>query len=284
MNTLLKRFLQFVPDKPYICLQYFRSFHRFPDLKNPKTFTEKLQWNKLYDRNPIYTVMADKILVKDYVGKIIGPEYIIPTLKIWQNVNDISLEDLPDKFIIKCNHNSHSKALCTNKSTFDLDAVKKELGPHLHANGFWYGREWPYKNITPCVFAEQLLESPDGDLKDYKVMCFNGKAKLVMLNSNRFLGELEEAIYDLEWNKTDITQGYTSSKTYPKPENFEEMIQLSELLAKDISHVRVDWYNINGQLFFGEMTFFDGSGFVPFDNPEHDLLLGSWVSLGEKHE
>lgn len=275
------RLSRLIPDKLYVSLVYYKHFQKFPDLKNPQTFTEKLQWNKLYNRNPQYTVMADKILAKDYVGKKIGYEYIIPTLKVWDDPAAISLDELPDKFIMKCNHDSHSKALCTDKVTFDLDAVRRALAPRLKANAFWYGREWPYKNIKPYIFAEQLLESPDGDLKDYKVMCFNGKAKLIMLNANRFLGELEEALYDLDWKKTDITQGYPCSKDFEKPKNFEEMIRLSEVLAEGINHVRVDWYNIEGKLFFGELTFFDGSGFVPFANPEHDLLLGSWMGLTE---
>lgn len=280
---MIKRFVKKIgrvlPDKLYISLVYFRHFHRFPDWKNPKTFTEKQQWNKLYNRNPLYTTMVDKILVKDYVGKLIGEEYIIPTLKVWEDASDISLDELPDKFILKCNHDSKSKQRCVDKATFDLSLAKKELNRHLKKNAFWYGREWPYKNVKPCVFAEKLIESPDGDLKDYKVMCFNGKAKLIMLNSNRFHGELEEAMYDLDWNKTDITQGYPSESTFEKPENLDEMLRLSEQLAKGINHVRVDWYNVNGKIYFGELTFFDGSGFVPFDNPEHDLLLGSWIDL-----
>ena len=147
------RLSRLIPDKLYVSLVYYKHFQKFPDLKNPQTFTEKLQWNKLYNRNPQYTVMADKILAKDYVGKKIGYEYIIPTLKVWDDPAAISLDELPDKFIMKCNHDSHSKALCTDKVTFDLDAVRRALAPRLKANAFWYGREWPYNNIKPYIFV-----------------------------------------------------------------------------------------------------------------------------------
>lgn len=284
MNDFLTNLIHLVPDKLYISMVYYRNLHKLPNLRNPQTFTEKLQWNKLYNRNPLFTMLVDKIRVKDYITDTIGEQYVIPTLKVWSNVEDIVLDELPDKFILKCNHDSHSRVLCTDKQTFNLEEARRFLKAHLHNNAFWYGREWPYKNVKPCVFAETLLESKDGDLKDYKVLCFNGKAKLIMVNANRFIGDLEEVIYDLDWNKTDITQGYPSSKEFEKPSRFDEMIHLSEVLSKGINHVRVDWYNFEGKLYFGEMTFFDGSGFVAFDNPDHDLLLGSWISLGEKNE
>jgi len=280
---IIKEISKFIPDKMYLCMMYYKHQKVFPNISNPETFTEKLQWNKLYDRNPLYTILVDKIKVKEYVAGIIGKEYIIPTIKCWKNADDICLSELPDKFILKCNHDSQSKQLCTDKSIFNLEQAKKELNERLSNNAYWYGREWPYKNVSPLVFAEELIESPDGDLKDYKMMCFDGKVKLVMVNANRFLGELEEAIYDLNWNKTDITQGYPCSKEFEKPENLNLMIELSEILAKGISHVRVDWYNVEGKVYFGEMTFFDGSGFVPFDNREHDYLLGSWMHIGNKN-
>ena len=284
MKKIVYKISKLLPDWLYISLVYYKHFKHFPNIRNPKTFTEKLQWNKLYNRDPLFTVLVDKLLVKDYIAETIGEEYVIPTLKCWDNAYDIDLNELPNKFILKCNHDSHSKQLCMDKKSFDISKAKEELQKNLNQNAFWYGREWPYKNVSPKIFAERLLESPDGDLKDYKVMCFNGKAKLIMLNANRFLGDLEEAMYDLDWKKTDITQGYPSTKDYPRPKNLDLMIHLSEVLAKDINHVRVDWYNIEGKLYFGEMTFFDGSGFVPFDNPEHDVLLGSWMKLNMKNK
>ena len=283
MNRFIYKATRLLSDKMYIRLMYFKHFGRFPDLKTPKTYTEKMQWNKLYNRNPLYTVLADKIAVKEYIANTIGASYVIPTLKVWSNADEINLIDLPEKFILKCNHDSHSKHICTDKKCFDLESVKRDLNLHLQNNAFWYGREWSYKNIVPCVFAEELLEPPNGDLIDYKVMCFDGKAKLIMMNSNRFgKGGLKEAIYDLEWNKTDITQGYPSNQDYEKPDNFQEMIELSELLSKTINLVRVDWYSFSGKLYFGEFTFYDGSGFVPFDNPAHDLLLGSWFTINNE--
>lgn len=280
MNKRFYELTKIIPDRTYIKWMYYKHFGKFPDLKNPRTYTEKMQWNKLYNRKAIYTTMADKLAVKDYISNTIGESYVIPTLMVWKNAKAIDLNQLPNKFILKCNHDSHSKYVCVDKDSFDLNTAIRGLNQHLKSNAFWYGREWSYKNIKPYVFAEKLLEPPGGDLIDYKIMCFDGKAKLVMINSNRFgVGGLREAIYDLNWNKTDITQGYPAEQDYEMPDNYSEMIELSEFLAKSINLIRVDWYNFSGRLYFGEFTFYDGSGFVPFDNPEHDLLLGSWFSI-----
>lgn len=268
-----------LPDKVYVSLVYFYHFHRFPNLKNPKTYNEKLQWLKLHDRQEEYIGWVDKVRVKEYIAETLGEQYVIPTLKIWERAEDISLDDMPNQFVLKCNHDSKSCIICKDKKTFDLDGAKKFLDKHLKENAFWYGREWSYKAVKPCVFAEEMLKSPDGDLKDYKVMCFNGKAKLVEIHSHRFAKNYTQDFYDIEWRKTDISQGPTSSEYLDPPDKLNEMLQYSEQLAEGLKHIRVDWYCVGDKLYFGELTFFDGSGFLPFDNPEHDLLLGSWVDL-----
>lgn len=272
--------LRFLPDKPYLSLLYYKHFQKFPNWKSPVTFNEKIQWLKLHDRNPRYTDLVDKVKVKEYIKSEIGEEYIIPTLKVWEKAEEIDISCLPDQFVLKCNHDSKSVIVCAQKKNFDINKAKTFMCSRLKNNGYWYGREWPYKNVRPLVFAEQYIDAADGDLKDYKVLCFNGKAKYIELHSNRFTGKQHaQDIYDTQWNKTNIFQGAHTDSSAPKPQNLALMLALSERLAQGMPHVRVDWYSVGEQLFFGEITFYDGSGFVGFDNPEHDVMFGNLINI-----
>lgn len=275
----LSNLMMVLPDRLHIRLMYMWHIKKWLHLKKPQTYTEKLQWLKLYDRNPEYVKMVDKVLAKQYVAEKIGSEYIVPTLKIWTNANEIAIEDLPAKFVIKCNHDSKSVLICTDKEKIDIEKIKNFFGKRLKKNGYWYGREWPYKSVQACVFAEQYIETKGEDLKDYKILCFNGQAKFVEVHSNRFTDEHTQDIYDMTWTKTDIYQGPHSNVLIEKPKCFEKMVELTEILAKDIPHVRVDWYSVEDNLLFGELTFFDGSGYERFENPEHDLMLGQLIKL-----
>ena len=182
----LKKLLRILPDKLYIQLQYFYHFYRFANLKNPQTFNEKLQWLKLYDRNPLYTTMVDKYKVKEYVANIIGKEYIIPTLAVYNNVEDIDFDRLPNQFVLKCNHDSGGLVICKDKSKLDKKGAIKKLSKALKNNFYYNGREWPYKNVKPCVIAEQYMEdSETEELRDYKFFCFNGDVKILFVALGR---------------------------------------------------------------------------------------------------
>lgn len=275
--------LKFVPDKVYLRLMYYKHFRKLPSFRVPKTFNEKLQWLKLYDRNPVYTVMVDKIEAKKFVADKIGEEYIIPTLAVYDSAEDIDIDKLPDQFVLKCNHDSKSVCVCKDKKCFDIEKAKNFLEPRLKANGYWYGREWPYKNVVPRIFAEKYMEDAKvRELRDYKIYTFNGKAKFCMINTDR--GTNTRADYfDESYNWLDFTWGYPHADIKPeKPANYEKMFELAEKLAKGTATLRVDFYEVNGQIYFGELTFFDASGFDKIIPESYDLKFGSWIKLPDK--
>lgn len=266
--------------------EYLKKLYKFRmgkelDLNNPETFNEKLQWLKIHNRNPLYTTMVDKYAVKKYVADKIGEKYIIPTLGVWDNVEDIAFNKLPKQFVLKCTHDSGGIVICKDKSVLDFNEAKKKLKKSLETNFFLKWREWPYKNVKRRIIAEEFLEDANAnELVDYKVLCFNGEPKIVEVHKGRFNGQHTTDNYDIFWNKTDIEQYDLpkSDEIMPKPAFLEEMLRLSKLLSKDLVHVRVDWYFANNRLYFGELTFFDGSGFNLFCG-DADELLGSWIKL-----
>lgn len=272
-------------DERYLKLRWWLTFDSILNLDNPQTFNEKLQWLKLNDRNPQYSIMVDKIAVKEYVSSVIGEEYIIPTLQVWNSVDEIDFSSLPNRFVIKCNHNSGlGMYVCKDKSKLDVDQIKKKVTKGLNQNFYKYGREWPYKNVKPKVFAEQYFEdSKTGELRDYKFYCFGGKVKVLMINSDRGIGETKANYFDSEYNSLDFTWGYPHADTVPiKPITFEKMKELAEILSQNIPHVRVDFYEVDGRVYFGEMTFYDGSGFDKIEPIEWDYKLGQFLKLPSK--
>ncbi len=276
--------LNWLPDTVAIKMMYKIKMGKKLQLDNPMTFNEKLQWIKLYDRKDEYIEMVDKYAVRELIKRKIGEDYLIPLLGVWDCAEDIDFEQLPNQFVLKCTHDSGSVIFCKDKNNFDVDAAIKSLKKHLKRSGFTHGREWPYKNVPRRIIAEKYMSDESGcELKDYKVLCFNGEPKLIELHRGRY-GIHTQDFYDVNWNRTNISQVGTPNAVdkFPVPESFEQMLELSRILSKGIPHLRVDWYSIYGKLFFGELTFFDGSGFDPFDNPDDDLLLGSWIKLPEK--
>lgn len=252
------------------------------DLKNPQTFNEKLQWLKLYDRNPEYTKMVDKYEVRKYISEKIGEEYLIPILGVWDRFEDIDFNKLPNQFVLKCTHDSGGLVICRDKSKLDIEAARKKINKCLKRNFYKITREWPYKNVKPRIIAEKYMEdSLQGNgLADYKVLCFGGEAKLIELHLDRYGKRHTQDIYDVNWNKTTISQdGYISDKFIEKPVQMDKIIELSQLLSANIRHVRVDWYIVEDKIYFGEITFFDGSGFSPFDDEKDDLYIGSLINL-----
>ena len=255
------------------------------NLNNPKTFSEKLQWLKLYDRKPEYTRMVDKYEAKKYVAGIIGEEYIIPTLAVYNSTSEIDLEALPDKFVLKCTHDSGSVAICKDKKTFQKREAFAILEKGLSKNYFWQNREWPYKNVKPRIIAEPYMEDIETqELRDYKFFCFDGKVKALFIAEDR-QGDEETKFdfFDADFHHLDIRNGHPNADTPPaKPHSFEKMKEMAEKLSQGIPHLRVDFYEANGKIYFGELTFSHWSGFTPFEPEEWDLKFGEWLHLPSK--
>ena len=278
------RLFRIIPDKMFLSIQYKGNFGKKLNWDNPQTFNEKLQWLKVYDRNPEYCRMVDKYEVKKYVADLIGEEYIISTLGVWDSFDDIDFDQLPDKFVLKCTHDSGSVVICQNKSSFDVDKAREKLEKKLKRNMFWWGREWPYKNVKPRILAEQFMEDDSGELRDYKFMCFNGEVRCSFTCTDRFSGKgLHVTFFDKDWNVMPFERSYPSVKEgVPKPLNYEKMLVLAEKLSADIPFVRVDFYEVGGQIYFGELTFFPGNGMEAFQPEEWDYRLGEWIDLPNK--
>lgn len=272
-------------DADYLQRMYKAAVGKNLDLENPKTFNEKLQWLKLYDRKPAYTAMVDKYAVKAYVTEQIGEKYIIPTLGVWDRFEDIAFESLPDQFVLKCTHDSGGLVICKDKSKLDRKAAKRKIQKSLKTNYYWHSREWPYKNVKPRIIAEKYMVDDSGtELRDYKVLCFGGEPKLIQYHQGRF-GYHTQDFYDPQWKRVEMTQGLPLAQVEAEtPPFLEEMLLLSRKLAADIPHIRVDWYYAQNQLYFGELTFFDASGFDEFQPDERNEILGSWITLPEKSE
>lgn len=273
-------------DEKYLKKIYKMRTGETLNLSDPKTYNEKIQYLKLHDRKPEYSIMVDKYLAKEYVGEKIGLQHIIPLLGVWDRFEDIDFSKLPDKFVLKCNHDCGGVVICKDKKSFDKRAAKKKLKKHLKQNFYYYGREWPYKNVKPRILCEQYMEDAvDNELKDYKVMCFSGEPKYIQVHSGRYTDKQHQDFYDTDWNKTNISQTggmkkFQSSDVYAKrPVNLDLMIEFSRELSKEMRQARIDWYEVNGQLYFGEITLFDGSGFVLFDDRKVDEALGSLINI-----
>ena len=281
-----KGWLNWVPDSLYLKVLYRVIMGRKLNLKNPKEYNEKLQWLKLNDRKPEYSTMVDKYEVRGYIEDLLGDKYLIPCLGIYDSVDDIDIDALPDRFVLKCTHDSGSVEICKDKSSFDIEGARHRLSQAMKRNYYATYREWPYKYVKPRIIAEGYLEGDGGDLKDYKVMCFNGEAKIIEVHENRFVeGKVHtQTFYDREWNIVPLTQVETVTVDRPgeRPRQLDEMLRLSELIAKDMYHARIDWYIEGDKIYFGEITFFDGSGFESFSTPEMERMLGDMIKLPEK--
>ncbi|MBR5781903.1 MAG: glycosyl transferase [Bacteroidales bacterium] len=281
-GVLLRRTIgPYMNDESFIKWEYFSGMAKFPDLKNPKTFNEKLQWLKLNDIHEDYAEMVDKASAKEYVKKIIGEEYIIPTLGIWRRFDEIDFSKLPNQFVLKTTHDSGGVVVVSDKSNFDIAEARRKLNKSLRNNYFLQHREYPYKYIQPRIIAEQyMVDESTTELKDYKFFCFHGKCKMLFIATDRSLGDVKFDFYDTEFNHLPFMQGHPwATKEIQKPECFDEMIQIAEKLSEGIPHVRVDLYNINGKIYFGELTFFHFSGNVPFIPHEWDNKIGEWLVL-----
>ena len=276
---LIKKHPSWMSDEFYIRTLWRMVMGYKLDLKNPKTFNEKLQWLKLYDHNPLYTTLVDKLRVKDWVAEKIGAQYVIPTLAVWESAEDIDISKLPDQFVLKCNHDSGSVVICKDKAKFDLVATKEKLGKALQHNFYWDAREWAYKHVKPCIFAEAYMEdSNSDDLLTYKFLCFDGEPKLMYVTVKN--DNIWENYYDMDFRLLDLTRKYPNhTSPLAKPKCFDEMKEVAAKLSKGMSHVRIDLYEVNGQIYFSEYTFYDWGGLFDFKDNRVNNQLGEYVRL-----
>ena len=272
-------------DEQYLKKRYKASFKSELDLEAPKTFNEKLQWLKLYDRRPEYTMMVDKYLVREFIAKTIGEEYLIPLLGVWDNPDEIDFDALPEQFVLKCNHNSGlGMCICTDKSKLNINRVKKELRKGLKQDYYLSGREWPYLNVPRKIICEQFISSNDKAPNDYKFFCFNGDVKFFKIDYDRFTCHRAN-YYDI--NKKLLSLSEKSFPTDPQrvpefPRQLDKMISFAKILSREIPFVRVDFYEVDGKVYFGELTFFPSSGFETFVPEEWDYVLGEILTLPNK--
>lgn len=271
-------------DEEYLKRKYKAIMHKELDLDNPKSFNEKLQWLKINDHNSIYTTMVDKYEAKKYVANIIGEEYIVPTIAIYDSFEEIDLTKLPDQFVMKCTHDSGGIVICKDKESYNKKYATKKIKKRLKSNYYYMGREWPYKNVKPRIIVEEYMEDKNQpNILDYKFFCFNGKVEYLYVSAGSHSKEQCLQFFDRYYNSIDCKRNDYKpfNELPPCPKNLNKMIEYAELLSKDIEHVRVDFYEINGKLYFSEFTFYTGSGFIPFEKEEWDIKLGKLINIQE---
>lgn len=279
------RIFRLIPDRAYLKMVYRLSMKKKLNLENPSTFNEKLQWLKLYDRKPVYTTMVDKVAAKEYVAERIGEEYIIPTLGVWDSFDEIDFDKLPDQFVLKCSHDSGGLVIVRDKSKLDLKAARKKINKCLKRDYFYQWREWPYKNVPKKILAEAYMEDEKtSELRDYKFFCFDGKVRALFIATERQKKgeEVKFDFFDPDFKHLDICQGHPNAKVVPqKPKNFDAMIAFARKLTTGVPQLRVDFYEVNGKVYFGELTFSHFGGIVPFYPAMWDETFGSWINLPE---
>ncbi len=279
--------LRFVSDTACLKILYHMYSGKKLNLSEPKTYNEKIQWLKLNDRNDAYPDMVDKQKAKEYVASVIGDEYIIPTLGVWSAFRDIDFDHLPDRFVLKCTHDSGSVIICKDKSSFDYQGARKKVTQNLKRNLYWTGREWPYKNLEPRVLAEKYMcdNSSDDNLTDYKIFCFDGVPKYIMTVRDRQKGRGKSLHrwYDTDWNLLDVDLDHRNEPKYPepKPDQLNKMIEIATKLSSGLKHCRIDLYVIDEKIYFGEITLYHASGFENWEPAKWDEVLGAELDLSD---
>lgn len=277
-----KGLTKWVPSELHLQLAYRIRVGTSLNLNEPRTFNEKLQWLKLHDHNPLYTTLVDKCAVKQWVAERIGSRYVAKTYAQWDCAEDIDISGLPERFVLKTNHDSGGIAICRDRSAFNLEGARAKLANRLHRNYYWHTREWPYKNVKPCVFAEEYIEPDiDEDLPDYKLFHFSNGRIITLLMTDRFTeAGLTKTFFDEEWRPLDLIEGgHPTRLDVAVPSRFDEMKILAEKLVGEFPFARVDFYESGNRLFFGEITFYPNSGFEQFVPERWDAEFGSWIEL-----
>lgn len=288
--TKISRFVK--DDETYLKWKYFANLHKWPNLENPQTYNEKMQWLKIHYHNPLTTRLVDKYEVKSYVEEKLGPGHTFPLLGVWDSPDDIDFDKLPNQFVLKCNHNSSGLVICKDKTNgiivkgksddktnMSYEQVRSYLTDSLNKEFFHVYREWPYKDVKRKIIAEKYMQQSDGsELNDYKFLCFDGEPRYVWTGTNYTPTHFD--IYSTDWKNQHVAWGYDM---YPgdlkKPERFDEMLDIARKLSAGFPHVRIDLYNIDGTIYLGEFTFFTWAGFCKLEPEEWDLKLGELIKL-----
>ncbi|MDD4369907.1 MAG: ATP-grasp fold amidoligase family protein [Anaerostipes sp.] len=283
LSLASRNLLDWLPDKQYLELMYRGSTGKKLNLKDPKSYNEKIQWLKLNDRKSYYTKLVDKYEVKKWVKEKIGKEYVIPTYGVWDSFDDIDFSKLPNQFVLKCTHDSGGLVIVKDKTQLEYEKARTKIEKCLNYNFYKYGREWPYKNVKPRIIAEQYMEDiVTGELRDYKYFAFNGECKAMFIATERqsLNSETRFDFFDMEGKYLPIVNIHPNADTPPQlPVNFELMKELACKLSMGLSQIRVDFYEVNGKVYFGELTFAHGTGFEPFYPDSWDYTFGSWIDL-----
>ena len=276
-----RNLLNWVPDKPYLYVQYFLKLGYPLRLKHPKLYNEKLQWIKLYDRDEGYKHFVDKIAVRDYVQKTVGEQYLIPSVAQYNRIEDIQWDQFPKKYVLKCTHGSSTNIIQDGtKSDAAIEKERQKLSGWMKRDWFWLSREWVYKGIVPRILVEQFLEGKGGAVPyDYKIMCFGGEPKYIIVDVDRYTDH-KRNFYDVNWVRQDMFNrhpGYDG--VVEKPECLDEMLAVARKLSKGLRHIRIDLYEVSGKVYFGEMTFFHGYGMEVFRPRAFEEHMGDLISL-----
>lgn len=277
--------LSFLPDKMFLQLHYFLTVGKFINFKNPQTYTEKLQWLKLNEKNVEYCNLVDKLAVRDHISAVWGEQHLFPLLGVWDSFDDIDFSSLPEQFVLKCNHDSGSTKVIKSKSSLrekDFKELRKHFNTRIKRDYFYACREYPYKNLNRHIIAEAYMideSKPDKSIEDYKFFCFDGEPKIMFVATERNI-DVKFDFFDMDFNHLDIVNIHPqSNKSIKKPEKFDEMKEIAAMLSKGMKQVRIDLYELNGEIYFGEYTFFHGAGFGEFHPYEWELRLGEWIDL-----
>lgn len=286
IKSTIYRLIIAISPKLLLKLQVRRIAGYWPNLDNPKTFNEKIQWYKLYYHHPLLTCCADKYEMRKYLEEKGLGKYQNKVYGVWDNANKINFDKLPEKFVLKSTHGTAQTIVCNNKSNLDFKKVRKEISFWLKTNQCGAGYEWAYKNIKPRIICEELIETEDGlPPKDYKFLCFNGEPKLLFVASERYNNHnVKFDFFDIEWNHLPFTQGHPNSeKILAKPEELQEILGICRIISKDFPHVRIDFYIENHKIMIGELTFYHFDGFVRFNPSKFDKIIGSYFTLPNKY-
>lgn len=274
-----------MPDEKFLRLSYRINLGKKLDLENPRDFNEKLQWLKLHDRRPEYIQYVDKYAVRGFIEQKFGTDILFPIYGVWDSVEDIDVDSLPEKFVLKCTHDSGSVCICEDKGNFDFSLAKRKLKKCLKHSMFYWGREWPYKGVKPRIIAEKFMRDNSGakELTDYKLMCFNGRVRCVFTGTGRFSKDgLKITFFDREWKRMPFERHYPAEpKPIPKPASYEKMVKIAEEIARGYPFMRVDFYEIDELPYFGEITLYPGNGMEAFTPDSWDRIFGDMIEINE---
>ena len=282
MNIYDSKYRNLIPTIFFTKHYYYQVMGKKLNLRNPKTFNEKLNWLKLHYHNPLMIKLVDKYCVREYVKRKIGKKYLVPLIGVYDKIEDVNFDKLPDKFVIKCNHDSGSYVVCEDKNNLNIDSVKEKINNHLSRNYYYQWREWPYKKVKPKILVEKYMcDKVTNSFDDYKFMCFDGEADCVMVCTDRKSGNTKFRFFDKDWNLKKYNKSSLNdlNTNYPKPKRIDEMFRLASILSKGFPFVRVDLYYANNKIYFGELTFFPQAGWDPNIVEEADKLLGEKINI-----